>query len=311
MLTTKSTLALIGATAVTALAAPTAYAEGVLHPTTGKVPRVLDAPKAPLTIAKAKAAQERAARSGRFPRAPRLATKLGLQRADEHGNDHSRRLAQQGPAERIPMDSGRPVGELPKLFGYQGTFAEKRWPLVQWVNYVFATVVPTIGGHFRQPAVYEVGANGYAPDGCGPVANARFCWGGRNTMVMSVPFMQSVFDGFGDAAFASVAAHEYGHGAMAWLGFTGRGWFQYQLYREGFADCMAGAWLYWMHYNRYTDSVGRGDGQELIDIMSAIGSAITTVDNHGDARWRTALATYGWNYGFSGCASWGRQLANA
>ena len=128
-----------------------------------------------------------------------------------------------------------------------------------------------------------------------------FCWGPNlNTVAWSSPWMRNVFDQFGDAAFASVMAHEYGHGAMSWLGFTGKGNFRYQIYREGFADCMAGAWLYWMSYYRYTDNIGVGDRSELYNLMFNLGSsnAQTTRDNHGDAAWRTSLSTYGFNNGF-------------
>ena len=139
-----------------------------------------------------------------------------------------------------------------------------------------------------------------------------FCWGtNQNTVAWSSPWMRDIFNNFGDGAFASVMAHEYGHGAMSWLGFTGKGSFRYQIYREGFADCMAGAWLYWMSYYRYTDNIGVGDRNELHNLMFNLGSsnASTTLNNHGDAAWRTSLSTYGFNNGFNGCINWGRQLA--
>ena len=123
--------------------------------------------------------------------------------------------------------------------------------------------------------------------------------------------MQNVFNTHGDAAFAGVIAHEYGHGVMHWSGFAGRGQFRYQLMREGFADCMAGAWVSYMYNSGHTDGIGRGDGIEVVDSLAAVGAASTRWDNHGDARWRSSAATYGWNVGFRGCLAWGRQIAAA
>ena len=83
-------------------------------------------------------------------------------------------------------------------------------------------------------------------------------------------------------------AHEYGHGAMSWLGFAGRGNFRNQIYREGFADCMAGAWLYWMSYYRYTDNIGVGDRNELYNLMFTLGSSNASTTRRQPRRRRLA-----------------------
>lgn len=296
-----------------ALAAPVAaQAANPLHDhhaAKGAVPKVIvKGSKRPLSLKQAKEAQDRAARTGKFPPAPRLATNRGLRRTDSR--EISTRIRRNVAATEIPVVNSEPTTIDPKLFGFQGTYDAKRWSLLNWVNYTYSSV---LGRTFRQPTVYELSGPGTTPDGCGTVSNAMFCWGNMNTVAWSAPFMRNVFNQFGDAAFASVLAHEYGHGAMSWLGFAGKGSFRYQIYREGFADCMAGAWLYWMSYYRYTDNVGAGDRNELYNLMFNLGSsnASTTYDNHGDAAWRTSLSTYGFNNGFNGCINWGRQLAAA
>ncbi len=209
-----------------ALAAPVAaQAANPLHDhhaAKGPAPKVIvTGPKKPLTLKKAKEAQDRAARTGKFPPAPRLATKRGLRKTDSH--EMTTRIRHNVAATEIPVVQTEPVTVDPKLFGFQGTYDAKRMSLLNWVNYTYSSV---LGRTFRQPKVYELSGPGTTPDGCGTVSNAMFCWGNMNTMAWSAPYMRNVFGQFGDAAFASVLAHEYGHGAMSWLGFAGKGNFR-------------------------------------------------------------------------------------
>jgi hypothetical protein len=294
--------AAIADTAVAATPAPSPLHEH--HASEQRTPRVL--PKGGsklLSLEQATRLQRRAQRTGRIPAAPRFAKPIrGSAEAPRRIHTNER----PGPVEgqRVPITKGRPLTKQPQLFGFHGAYATKKWALVNWVNYTYSVV---LGSSFRQPSVYET----TYVNGCGPVHNASMCWGNMNVAAFNPAWSQDIFDRYGDAGFAAVMAHEYGHGAMSWLGFAGRGSFNHQIFREGFADCMAGAWLYWMSANRHTDNVGRGDRQELYDLMYGLGSSNsqTLYTNHGDAGWRTALSTYGWNTGFNGCIAYGRRLA--
>ena len=45
---------------------------------------------------------------------------------------------------------------------------------------------------------------------------------GPNAVGWSTDFGHLFFDNYGDAAFAAYMAHEYGHGAQQWFGFSRR-----------------------------------------------------------------------------------------
>ncbi len=260
----------------------------------------------PLAPAKAKALQQRIARGAKAPRGPRLARNRGLERV------RTLKPVTPGPAADAQQlltagATASPAAE--RLFGFHGSYATKRWPLVQWINYTYATVIPKLGGTFRAPAVYEVPHGGSTPNGCGAAYNGIYC-GAVNTIGFSALYAQNAFDTIGDSAFAGLMAHEFGHGAQQWLGLNG-GLMRYTHYSEGFADCMAGGWLAQMYNSGYVDSVGRGDWREYLDVLTHLSDATTTLDNHGRPEWRHAAASYGWNYGMRGCASWGRQLVNS
>lgn len=209
---------------------------------------------------------------------------------------------------KVKVHRGAPTVS-PKMFGTIGTYAGKRNLMVQWVNYIYARNIPTIGGTYRAPAVYELPAGSYF--GCsGGFSAAAYC-PATNIVAIEAAFMQPVFTRFGDSAVATAIAHEFGHGAERWLGFSNRGKFRYTLYGEGFADCMAGGFMASMYNLGRLDNLGRGDGQEMLDLMALVANATTTLDNHGNVAWRQALARYGWTYGMAGCAAWGRQLVRS
>lgn len=268
--------------------------------------KVLHKPGKPLAIAQGVKLQRKARQTGHYPTPPSLA--VSIKRLAPAPKSFGGTPTQGAPVE---VNAAKPQHRLGKLFGFQGVYDTKHIPLVQWVNYVYSVVVPTLGGHFVQPAIYEMTPpNGVTPNGCGSTLNnALFCWN-LNTMAYDTNWMRGIFDNLGDAAFASVVAHEYGHGTMAWLGLAGKGYFNYTLYSEGFADCNSGAWMFWMYYNHYTDSVGQGDTAELVNVWRALADQTTDLNNHGNANWRVAAVTYGWNNGFRGCANWGRELAS-
>lgn len=257
----------------------------------------------PLKPAKAQALQQRIARGAKLPQGPRLARTRGLDR------DQTVKSAAPGsPADsQLLLAPGTQGAPGAKLFGFQGTYATKRTPLLQWINYTYAQVIPGLGGTFRAPAVYEVAHGASTPNGCGAAYNGIYC-GGVNTIGFSSLYAQNAFNNIGDSAFAGLMAHEFGHGAQQWLNING-GLMQYTHYSEGFADCMAGGWLAQMYNWGRVDNVGRGDWREYLDVLTNLSSDTTTLHNHGRPEWRHAAATYGWNYGMRGCATWGRQLA--
>ena len=275
--------------------------------TNGKLPRIISqAPMKPLAFGDARRAQARAKRTGHFPRGPLLATQRHLTKSRALQPDDRRRTPSPD-AQAVPIEPGKPTGANGKLFGFAGTYDGKKWGILNWVNYVYSLTIPQLGGAFRQPAVAEVPPGGTTPAGCGPISNnATYCFG-PNAVGWSTDFGHMFFDGYGDAAFAAYMAHEYGHGAQNWFGFF-KGWFRYTLYSEGFADCMAGGWLYWMHAHGYTDSVGRGDTQEIVDGLVRGSDTTRDLGGHGDAQWRVGMASYGWNYGMQGCRNWGRYV---
>ena len=138
-----------------ALAAPVAAQANSLHDhhaAKGPAPKVIvTGPKKPLTLKKAKEAQDRSARTGKFPPAPRLASNRGLRKADTQ--EISTRIRRNVAATEIPVVQTEPTTVDPKLFGFQGTYDAKRMSLLNWVNYTYSSV---LGRTFRQPKVYEL-----------------------------------------------------------------------------------------------------------------------------------------------------------
>lgn len=292
------------AIAAAALALPAAAQASDRHDKGPDAPRIVVRSIAkPLPPAKAKALQQRIARGAKLPQGPRLTRTRGLERA------HTVKPVAPGPAadSQLLLSAGAQASpEAARLFGFHGTYATKRTPLVQWINYTYATVIPGLGGTFRAPAVYEVAHGGRTPNGCGATYNGIYC-PSVNTIGFSSLYAQNAFNTIGDSAFAGLIAHEFGHGAQQWLNLNG-GLMRYTHYSEGFADCMAGGWLAQMYNWGRVDSVGRGDWREYLDVLTTLSDTTTTLHNHGRPEWRHAAATYGWNYGMRGCASWGRQL---
>ena len=292
MRTIRRTAALIVAAA--AIAAPAAADAATPKIVTSGVAKALPP-------AKAKQLQERMERTGRYPAGPRLASKRGL--------DRVRQPAVTAPApspgaEQILLAARPPAGS--RLFGFQGTYAQKRWNLIQWINYTYSRAVPEMGGRFSTPSVYEVAHGGRTPTGCGAVYNAMYC-PAVNTIGFSASYGQAAFTNIGDSAFAGLLAHEYGHGVQQWMQLRG-GLMNSTQYSEAFADCMAGGWLATMYNWGYMDNVGRGDWREYLDVLTNLSDATTTAYNHGRPEWRHQSAVRGWNYGMQGCVAWARQL---
>lgn len=204
---------------------------------------------------------------------------------------------------RIELSTDRPV--TPEMFGQANTYASSRGVLVQWVNYTYAEVFPD---YFLQPTVYEVrDASTYCG---GQVYNALYCkkW---NTIAYSKKYAKFLFNRIGDAGFAALIAHEYGHGAAAWFNYTGWGYFRNEITGEGFADCMAGGFMVQMYNWGHLDNLGFGDWNETVRTFNALADRVTATDGsgHGDAAWRSDKLSYGWTNGMNGCAQLGGQWA--
>jgi hypothetical protein len=192
------------------------------------------------------------------------------------------------------------------LFGGNDGYRASRDRILREVQRFYATLVPAAHGRFRAPKLFELGDHGDLGQ-CGAVQGAAYC-PASNSVGWTVSFAVSAFRNSGDNAWAVALAHEYGHGAQEWLGLHGGG-FRWTLYSEGFADCMAGAWSFWMYYYGQLDALGRGDGNEFRDVFSSLSDEHTHLDNHGAFRWRYGAALYGWDTGFDGCVAWGRWIA--
>jgi hypothetical protein len=307
----RATVLLAGAGALMVIAPAGAHAAGV-------------APTKQLSVKQATKLQRQAARTGHYPPGPKISVK-GLKRSVPAGAEGTgtRPKAPKG-AKTIRIRTAKakrlfaakriagPVKAHSSLFGYQGDFFAKRNTILGYIQGFYATYVPQAGGTFQAPSLYEV--NDYTNVDCGGQVgvfkqNAIYC-GASNYVLWSLELSQSFWNDIGDAAWATAIAHEYGHGAQLWLGYGYGGWFQYELLREGFADCMAGAWLFSMSQQGALDGVGRGDGNEFHDLFQKVASPTTEWTNHGDFNWRYSAALYGWNYGFNGCVSWGNEIYN-
>ena len=278
---------------VTALAATLALAgAGTALADTGhgELPagaKVLGAPK--LLSVKAAAKTRTRMEAGKpVPRAPRLAVKTArLERTP-------------APA---PLTGPKPAPGA-RMFGNEAGYSVKRDRILGAIQTFNATMIPQFGGRYVPPALYEL-QHGGAMCG-GAVYNGMYC-PSSNAIGWSMAWTAGAFANSGDTMWATLLAHEYGHASQWFLGISG-GWMQYTQYSEGFADCMAGAFLWYASYNRMLDNVGRGDGNEFRDAFVALQSPVTNLNTHGTIDWRYALATYGWNTGFQGCTQWGRSI---
>jgi hypothetical protein len=246
-----------------------------------------------LSLGAAGALRDRIDRTGRFPAAPRLV----LGRA---GRARLVRGAAPAPV-RTPA-----AGAGARMFGSEAAYAYKRDAILGAIQSFNATLIPTHGGRYVPPALYELDHGAQLP-GCGDgVYNGAYC-PAANTLGWSMAWTNGAFAQSGDMAWATLIAHEYGHAAQGFLGIRG-GWMAYRLYSESFADCMAGAFFFWAYSSGLTDTVGRGDGNEFRDAFAWLQSSVTTLDTHGTIDWRYALAIYGWNTGFDGCVNWARSI---
>lgn len=299
MLSTRLATTAAAVTAAVALAGP---APALAETETG---HRVDLPKSAKVVNKQKRVslkqatrvQARIRRTGRYPAPPRLKVKRRLlERAESHGPATE-------PAGHAEPSSSE---DHSRLFGNESSYWSKRDPILNAIQQFNAAYIPRNGGRYVPPALYEVG-HGRGLPGCNTaVYNGVYC-GGVNAIGWSMTWTAEAFRASGDMRWATLIAHEYGHAAMRFLNIRG-GWMNYTLYSEAFADCMAGAFLYYAHYYRMTDTVGRGDYHEFRDAFAALASPTTQLNNHGTFQWRYNSALYGWKVGFDGCTRWARSI---
>ena len=292
MFRTARLTAIAAALALTAAgaAAGTAVADGG-HAQLPAGAKVLGAPKL-LSVERAAKLRTRIEAGRRAPRAPRL--KVKRSRLERAGAEHRAPIA--GPA---PEPGAR-------MFGNEAAYAAKRDHILGAIQTFNAIMIPQLGGRYVPPALYELPNGGLLPGCTSGVTNGAYC-GNANTLGWSMAWTSNAFAQSGDMKWATLIAHEYGHASQGFLGIRG-GWMQYTQYSEGYADCMAGAFLWYAAYNRMLDNVGRGDYNEFRDAFVSLQSNVTNLNTHGTFDWRYALASYGWNTGFKGCATWARSI---
>jgi hypothetical protein len=233
-----------------------------------------------------------------FPQRPARAPLVPVPVARRAGSSHLREHGR-----RVFVSDGQAHAAL---FGADDGYRASRDRILGEIQRFYASLVPGAHGRFRSPRLFELGDDGELGR-CGAIGNAGYC-PPSNSIGWTVDFAQSAFKNSGDNAWAVSIAHEFGHGAQEWLGLHGGG-FRWTLYSEGFADCMAGAWSFWMYYYGQLDALRRGDGNEFRDVFASLSDGRTRLGNHGAFRWRYGAALYGWDTGFNGCVAWGRWIA--
>jgi predicted metalloprotease len=121
-----------------------------------------------------------------------------------------------------------------------------------------------------------------------------------NTVFLEVPFFQKEIVPDGDAATATVVAHEWGHRVEDQLGLFDDPRFTEGPRMELTADCLAGVWLASQFQHNALDPT---DVREALTALSKAGDnpgAPPTSDPHGTAAQRQAAFTKGYNDGKSG-----------
>jgi hypothetical protein len=214
-------------------------------------------------------------------------------------------------------------GNAPKLdtvahtsmFGnYDGqvAFDAEQQGILNTIDAIYQVEINTLGGAYGYDGTVNIG---YIPQGsifsnlCATDVmsiNMFYC-PADDSVTLETGLSQYMFTQFGDGAFAGFVAHEFGHGAQRWLGWDDQGALYYELYREGLADCFAGAWYWSAYYDGYLDYGGYNgaiDSSEYVaglNHLNDLAGGTTVLDSHGDNNWRDSWINYGWNNGFQGC----------
>lgn len=267
--------------------------------------------------------QQRAARSGRYPTGPLLGSSRDYARIPGGRKLFPRfkrpRAHRWAPSFRLPRGEAAALWQKRRgearasVLGQWGDYGQRSRSLVAYVQGYFERQVPLAGGRFRPPTFFPDVPDGSRPFRCtgGGVDNLAYC-PVDNSVSWAVGYSNRIWTDIGDNSWLTPLAHEFGHGAEGWLGYANRGLFDYTIYKENFADCMAGAWAQAMFAAGLFDTVGRGDTQEISDFFqqfSVPGDVTWRPGSHGDFEFRMSAVAYGWNLGFGGCIDYGNYLS--
>lgn len=138
----------------------------------------------------------------------------------------------------------------------------------------------------------------------GPV-NAVHCYQGDSDFIAwdEPGLMLPVYQQMGDMANAAVLAHEFGHGAQARLGLSGR--FPLAIESELQADCFAGAWAQWAEEQGL---LGKQAVDQAVDAVISVadpeGVPWNAPDAHGTAEERLTAFADGADSGATGCVDY-------
>lgn len=132
-----------------------------------------------------------------------------------------------------------------------------------------------------------------------PPGNAFYCPASDVIAFDEPNLMFRVYVETGDAAAATILAHEWGHLIQDRLGITGT-----TFQREIQADCFAGAWMQWMGTQ---GRIEEGDLDEvtkqLYDVADTRPTRWEENDGHGNAAERTGSFATGYRGGVRACTS--------
>jgi hypothetical protein len=243
-------------------------------------------------------------RHGSYPAAPTVRLNGRTERVAKHerGSVGAKRSPRKG-AHRARLR--KPAQARISIDGWHGPYASK----LAWIQYYVDNYNRRIlGTRYRSPALYP-NAERYSYFNCGTqrlsvVGNAVYC-PANNYIAWDTSWFQGFFNYAygGDTSVAAIYAHEWGHATQAMLSL--RGWkLNYSLYRELYADCMAGSWAADMYVRGRLDNIGVGDYQEALNVLAWIASPNTPDRTHGTVSERQSFFRYGWSHGAQACVNW-------
>jgi predicted metalloprotease len=201
-----------------------------------------------------------------------------------------------GPAPRITGVEGVPI---PQALDTVGNDVATFW--LQQFNQARLKFEPA------KQAILAGGATGIStqcaqnpPQAVSADKDGPFYCSRDNTVFLEVPFFEKEIVPDGDAATATVVAHEWGHRVEDQLGLFSDPRFNQGPRMELTADCLAGVWLASQFQRNALDPT---DVQEALTALAKAGDnpgAPASADAHGTGAQRNAAFTKGYNDGRSG-----------
>jgi hypothetical protein len=243
-------------------------------------------------------------RHGSYAAAPAVSLRGRTQKVSkaERGSVGKRRSPRKG-ARRTKVR--KPTQARISIDGWHGPYSNK----LAWIQYYVDNYNRRIlGTRYRSPALYP-NAERYSYFNCGTqrisvAGNAVYC-PTNNYIAWDTSWFQGFFNNRygGDTSVAAIYAHEWGHASQSMLNL--RGWrLSYSLYRELYADCMAGAWAGDMYARGRLDNIGVGDYREALNVLAWIANPNTANRTHGTVSERQSFFTHGWSNGAQACVNW-------